>query len=161
MTDPMRRLRPFLMTTDTLFLAYWLATSLAALGVFAPPEGWLFKDYHDARVVAWNWSFLPLDVLFALTGYLSVYLHGRGQAEWRAMAWVSLTLTFCAGLMAVAYWAILGEFDPTWLLPNLAVMLWPLFFVRPLLRAPEATVASPSRPSLFEALATCLCGATR
>lgn len=36
--DLMRRLRPFLLVTDTLFLAYWAVTSLVALKVLAVPE---------------------------------------------------------------------------------------------------------------------------
>lgn len=133
--DLMRRLRPFLLVTDTLFLAYWAVTSLVALKVLAVPEAWLFKDYHDARVVAWNWSFLPLDLAFALSGYGCLILHRAGRPEWRPLALISLTLTFCAGLLAVSYWALLREFDPLWFLPNLALVLWPLGFAGPLVRS--------------------------
>lgn len=133
--DPMRRLRPFLLVTDTLFLAYWTVTALVALKLLAVPEAWLFKDYHDPRVVAWNWSFLPLDLAFSLTGYGSLLLHRAGRAAWRPLALISLTLTFCAGLLAVSYWALLSELDPLWFLPNLALVLWPLLFVGPLVRS--------------------------
>lgn len=37
--------------------------------------------------------------------------------------------------MAIAYWTLLGEFDPAWFLPNLLIFLWPLAFIRFLLRA--------------------------
>jgi hypothetical protein len=49
------------------------------------------------------------------------------------MAMISLCLTFVAGLMAIGYWTILGEFDPAWYLPNLALAVWPLFFLPGLL----------------------------
>jgi hypothetical protein len=31
--------------------------------------------------------------------------------------------------MAIGHWALLGEFDPFWFLPNLALLIWPLFFL--------------------------------
>jgi hypothetical protein len=31
--------------------------------------------------------------------------------------------------MAIAYWTLLAEFDPAWFLPNLALAVWPLFFI--------------------------------
>jgi hypothetical protein len=37
--------------------------------------------------------------------------------------------------MAIGYWTILGEFDPAWYLPNLALAVWPLFFLPGLLNA--------------------------
>ncbi len=35
--------------------------------------------------------------------------------------------------MAVSYWAILREFDASWFLANLTLVIWPLFFMRRLL----------------------------
>ena len=46
---------------------------------------------------------------------------------------MSLSLTFCAGLMAISFWAIRGDFDPTWWGVNLALMIWPLFYLRGLI----------------------------
>jgi hypothetical protein len=43
---------------------------------------------------------------------------------------VSLVLTSVAGGMALAYWVVLGYFDLFWWLPNLVLLvfpLWPLF----------------------------------
>ena len=57
----------------------------------------------------------------------------RGDQAWRPFAIVSLTLTMAAGGMAVSYWAILREFDPSWFLANLALVIWPLFFMRRLM----------------------------
>ncbi len=38
MSDPMRRLRPFLLVTDTLFIAYWLVSAMVTLGLLALPS---------------------------------------------------------------------------------------------------------------------------
>jgi hypothetical protein len=45
-----------------------------------------------------------------------------------ALALVSLVLTSCAGLQAVSF-CIRGEFDPAWWIPNLFLLLHPLYFV--------------------------------
>lgn len=110
-------------------LLYWAVTALIALGLLDVPVELLFKDYNDPRTVAWNWSFLPIDLLFSVTGLISLRLERRGNPQWRVWAVMSLTLTVCAGLMAISYWAILGEFDIGWWGPNLFLMLWPLPFL--------------------------------
>jgi hypothetical protein len=127
-------LRIALTITDLLFLAYLSVAALDALNIIAIPEAWLYADAHEPRVVAWNWSFFPLDMAFSLTGLYAVRLAKRGDDAWRPWALVSLTLTMVAGGMAVAYWTLLGEFDPVWFLPNLALLLWPLPFAWNLLR---------------------------
>jgi Family of unknown function (DUF5360) len=128
-------LRFAISATDILFLLYWTVAALDAAGVVAIPSDWLYANAHDPRVVAWNWSFFPLDIAFSVTGLYAVRLASRGDARWRPMALVSLVLTMVAGGMAVAYWTLLGEFDPAWYLPNLALLLWPMAFIGPLLRA--------------------------
>lgn len=115
--------------TDFGMLLYWSITVLAALSVIALPQDWLFKDYYDSRVVAWNWSFFPLDIALSLTGIYALRLEAKGDDRWRFWAVISLTLTVCAGLMAISYWAILGEYDIAWWAPNLFLMLWPLPFL--------------------------------
>ena len=121
-------------TTDIAFLAYWLATAAFAAGWIEIPPAYLFAGYHDARVFAWNWSFLPLDVMFSIVGLLAIGAARRGQPSWRALAIASLVMSSAAGGMAVSYWTILGEFDPGWFLPNLALFLWPLLFLPTLVR---------------------------
>ena len=120
----MRALRPFFLVVDLGFIAYWVVT---ALGVI--PADLLFKDYHDPALVAWNWSFLPLDLAISATGLYALWLYRRGQAEWRPLALVSLVLTSCSGLMAVAFWGIQFDFDPWWWGPNLFLLLYPLYFI--------------------------------
>ena len=122
-------LRSALTITDVLFLAYWTLAALDAAHVIQIPEDWLYANAHEPRTVAWNWSFLPLDVAFSLTGLYAVRLARLGDPAWRPMALISLVLTMVAGGMAVGYWTLLREFDPAWFLPNLALLVWPMFFI--------------------------------
>lgn len=124
-----RGLKTSLLVTDIGFLAYWGLTALAAAGLIAIPGEYLYSDYHNPLVVAWNWSFMPLDVILSLVGLSAVAHHRAGKASWRGLAIVSLALTFCAGLMAISFWAIRGDFDPTWWSVNAALVVWPLFYL--------------------------------
>jgi hypothetical protein len=126
-----KRLRLSLLITDIGFLIYWGITALAAIKLVTIPPEWLFKDYHDPNIVAWNWSFMPLDLLASVTGLIAVR-----QSQWRTMAIVSATLTFCAGFLALSFWSFQGSFDPSWWAPNLFLTLWPLFMIRTLITEP-------------------------
>ncbi|MEO0962432.1 MAG: DUF5360 family protein [Pseudomonadota bacterium] len=119
--------------TDVLFMTYWGIALLALFGVFSLPPDMMYGDYLNPRVVAWNWSFFPLDLIFSIFGFLAISAARRGDPIWRPCALVSLVLTMTAGGMAVAYWIILVEFDPSWFLPNLVLFVWPLFFMRGLI----------------------------
>ena len=118
-----------LSVTDILFLAYWTVSALHLAGLVPIPADWLYADADDARVVAWNWSFFPLDLAFSLTGLAAIRYARKSNPLWKPLALVSLVLTMVAGGMAVGYWALLGEFDPFWFLPNLALLIWPMFFL--------------------------------
>ena len=60
-------------TTDIGFLFYWAVSAAFVAGwVDIPPE-YLFSDYYDPRVFAWNWSFLPLDIAFSVVGLLAIH----------------------------------------------------------------------------------------
>ena len=124
--------------TDIGMLIYWSITGLMALGIADIPSDWLFKDYYDPRVIAWNWSFFPLDILLSLTGLWSLRLERREVSSWRIWSAISMTLTVCAGLMAISYWVILKDFDLSWWGPNLFLMLWPLPFLYALGRGQSA-----------------------
>jgi hypothetical protein len=128
-----RTLKGLILVTDILFLTYWFFSVLHIAGLFELPASMMYDDFEQARVFAWNWSFFPIDVLFSITGLLAVRMSSQGDPCWRPMAIISLTLTFVAGFMAIGYWTILGEFDPAWYLPNLALVIWPLFFIRGLI----------------------------
>jgi hypothetical protein len=124
--------RPLLvlfLIVDLCFLGYWAITLLHVL-----PEAYLFKDYHNPILAAWNWSFLPLDLLISATGLFSVYQHRRGSPLAARLAQISLVLTSCSGLEAVAFFVLRHDFDPLWWAPNLFLLLYPIFFLPRLLR---------------------------
>jgi Family of unknown function (DUF5360) len=116
--------RALLLLTDLGFVAYWCVTMLHVM-----PAAWLFKDYENPILSAWNWSFLPIDLLASAAGLWAVAKSRRGS-PWRTQAVVSLTLTSASGLCAISFWALRSDFDPAWWAPNLFLLVWPLFFVR-------------------------------
>ena len=129
-----RSLAIALTVTDWLFIAYWAVSGLDRIGFIHIPADLLYANAHDPAVIAWNWSFFPPDIAFSLTGLAAVRASRRGRPIWRPLALISLILTMVAGGMAVGYWALLGEFDPAWFLPNLLLLIWPLFFLPGLIR---------------------------
>lgn len=136
-----RTLAIFMTVTDVMFLLYWSVSALVVAGVIHVPPELMYAGYGEPRVMAWNWSFLPPDIAFSITGLLAVRAARRGDPIWRPLAIVSLTITVIAGTMAIGYWALLGEFDPSWFLPNLALAVWPLFFL------PGLICAEPAQPA--------------
>jgi len=138
-----RTLKALMLATDLGMLAYWTLTALVALGAVALPGEWLFSDYHDPIVVSWNWSFLPLDLVLSATGLASVALAAQGDPRWRLTASVSLTLTACAGLMAIAFWAIRCDFDLFWWAANLFLLLWPVPFLACLASGASEAAGAP------------------
>ncbi|MAE93469.1 MAG: hypothetical protein CL910_02285 [Deltaproteobacteria bacterium] len=131
----MKRMRPFVLVTDLGFILYWSVSLLILLGFEVVPEAWLFKDYDDPIIYAWNWSFFPLDMVLSGCGLLALRRHARDDPSWRGLAAFSLALTFCAGFMAICFWAIRLDFDPSWWAANLFLAIWPLFFLPGLVRA--------------------------
>ncbi|MGA4544234.1 YvaD family protein [Uniformispora flossi] len=117
----LRVVKVLMVVTDVGFIAYWAITIAHVL-----PESALFNDYRDERIVAWNWSFLPLDLLISATGLTALRLARQGREAWRPLMLVSLTLTSCSGLQAIGFWTIRGDFSPAWWIPNLFLLLYPL-----------------------------------
>lgn len=113
---------------DVGFVAYW---GITLAGVI--PSEYLFKDYENPILQAWNWSFLPLDLLISASGLTSVAL-ARRRRTWRPWALISLVLTVCSGLQAIAFWVLRADFDPSWWAPNLLLLLYPLAFIPRLIR---------------------------
>lgn len=126
-------LRVLLLLTDLGFLAYWALT----LGHFLPPS-WLYSDYREPVTVAWNQSFLPLDLLVSASGLSSVALERRCPSSARTLLLVSLVGTSISGLQALSFWAFRHELDPAWWAANGFLLLWPLpFLARMIWSAPS------------------------
>jgi hypothetical protein len=88
----------------------------------------MYDGYGTPIVDAWNWSFAPLDILFAILGLAAVRLAQKQDPRWKMLAVASLSLTFCAGLMAIGFWAISGDYNPSWWIPNLVLMAVPAYW---------------------------------
>ncbi|MEW4227642.1 YvaD family protein [Priestia megaterium] len=125
----MKYLKPFFLVTDIGFIVYWIVTYFEWI-----PKSAAFKDYDNPIVIAWNWSFFPLDILISFTGLFSLYLYRLHRESWKGYALISLVLTFCSGLQAIAYWAFIKDFDFTWWAFNLYLMVYPLFFIKLLIK---------------------------
>jgi hypothetical protein len=110
---------------DVCLIVYWVATAMHLI----PPES-AFKDYGNEVVQAWNWSFFPLDLLAVAAGCWGVYLTGKGRRLGEAVLMVGLTLTFCAGFMAISFWAYYGDFTLGWWVPNIVLMLVPCYLCK-------------------------------
>jgi hypothetical protein len=127
--------------TDVGFIVYWALIIAGAL----PPEA-MFAEYDDPRVAAWNWSFLPLDVTASVTGLAAVRAVRRRSPAAPALLTLSLALTATAGGMALAYFAHRGEFDPAWMLPNLALLAFPVPLLSRLATTGQLTGAPQREP---------------
>jgi hypothetical protein len=124
-----RHLKIALSLTDIAFLMYWAMAGLDIVGLVTMPNDWLYPNAHDPRVVAWNWSFFPLDIAFSVTGLWAVAASRKGDAIWRPLALISLILTIVAGAMACGYWLLIGELDVVWFGANALLIIWPCFFL--------------------------------
>lgn len=134
------KLKGLFLFTDIAFLAYWLVTCFH----WIPPE-YAYQDYNNQLLVIWNWSFFPLDILISATGFLSLYCYRKSSAVWQPLVLISLVLTFCSGLQAIAFWAIKQDFDLAWWIPNLYLLLYPLFFIPGLVRKMTLAPTADSR----------------
>lgn len=114
--------KTLLTITEGGMILYWIFASSVALELISVPPEYMYSDYANPTVVAWNWSFLPLDLTFALTGLYSRY--GKMTLSRQAtLSTFSLSLMWCAGLMAVSFWVVVGSYDPFWWGINLWLVL--------------------------------------
>lgn len=125
----MKKLKIFFLITDVGFILYWLITILHII-----PEALLFKDYSNPILSVWNWSFFPLDMCISLSGILCLFFYKKKRSYWSKIGLISLTLTFCSGLQAISFWAIRGDYDFLWWASNLYFMIYPLFFVKGMIK---------------------------
>lgn len=106
-------MKALLTLTEVGMLAYWVFAGVVTAGwIMVAPE-MMYPDHTNPLIVNWNWSFLPIDVLFAMAG-LTARFAPLQTAHATLLQIVSLTLMFCAGLMAISFWALQCWFDVTW-----------------------------------------------
>ncbi len=115
-------LRISLTLSEIGMLTYWALAIVVVLGVISVPPERMYSDYEKPLVVSWNWSFFPLDMIFAISGLFARFLPMHPVRR-EVLAVFSLSLMFCAGLMAIAFWVIQQAFDPFWWGVNLWLIL--------------------------------------
>lgn len=120
----MKSLRYFFLFVDIGFIAYWTVTALHLL-----PKEYVYSDYENPILVAWNWSFMPLDLLVSASGLFSLYLWKQRDTRYVQVALLSLAFTSASGMQAIAYWTFRQEFDLLWWVPNLFLLLYPWFYI--------------------------------
>jgi hypothetical protein len=115
-SDECRRrvIKNTMMWTDLGFLTYWVIT---ALGLVSVGSSRLLQQ--------WNWSFIGLDLAAILLGLVSLVLARRRHPVAERLMVISLALTSAAGLMALNFYVIRGQFDLEWWIPNLWLFLFP------------------------------------
>lgn len=130
-----------LVATDLGLLAYWVLTALGIVSVGGDPT-----------LKAWNWSFLPLDLLAIAAGLVSSSLSRRKRIAVPLYA-AALALTHAAGLMALSFFVLWGTWDLSWWLVNLWLAGMPLALALasvPTLRAADRMRAELPPPSANE-----------
>lgn len=127
LTSVVRTTKVLMFLADVGFLCYWFVTLAGLI-----PANLAFRDAGNPIVSDWNYSFLPLDIAASVTGLTSLCRAAPGS---RALMLVSLALTATAGLQAVSFWALRGDYDPIWWTPNLFLLLFPLPVIVGLTRA--------------------------
>jgi hypothetical protein len=111
------------------FIIYWIITFLKII-----PKEYLFKGYSNPLMVAWKWSFFPLDLMISIIGLTGLFLFWGKNNLWKNLVFISLILTFCSGFQAISFWIIRSDFDIYRWIPNLYLVIYPLFFVPLLLK---------------------------
>ena len=125
-------LRWYLLSVDITFIIYWIA---ALLDIF--PGEMLFNNYHDPVITAWNWSFFPIDIIASLVGLGSIYLYNKNTNNNISikLAIISLSMVFCAGIMALSFWTLTDDYSISWWVANLYLAIPSVYFLYKLLRA--------------------------
>lgn len=119
----LRVVKRVMWVTDLGFLAYWVVTALGLISVGS-----------DQFLQQWNWSFLGLDAAAIGLGLAGLAL-GRRSALSIPLIIVSLSLTSAAGLMALNFYVIRGEYSLMWWIPNLWLFLFPVVALAGIIRA--------------------------
>lgn len=99
--------------TELAMLLYWVLATALILGLIQIDPSYMYSDYENPLVVAWNWSFFPIDIAFALSGLWARFGPGSEALKFK-LEIIAAVLMICAGLMAVSFWVLTAEFDVMW-----------------------------------------------
>jgi hypothetical protein len=112
--------------TELGMVAYWVLAGAMVLDWVRVDPSLMYSNYENPLVVAWNWSFFPIDIAFAAIGLMARFGSQHGLLRLK-METTAAVLMLCAGLMALSYWTMTGEFSLTWWGMNLWLVLLGLF----------------------------------
>lgn len=110
--------------TEIAMLAYWLFALSVVAGLISVSPTLMYSNYDNPLIVSWNWSFFPIDVLFAISGLIARFARLTPQRK-ATLGVFSLSLMFCAGLMAISFWVLQAWFDPIWWGMNIWLIVLP------------------------------------
>lgn len=103
---------------EILMIAYWIAAAALAFGlIYIDPE-WMYSDHENPLVIAWNWSFFPIDIAFAALGLFAKFGNMNAARRFK-LEITAATLMICAGLMAISFWLITADFNVAWWAVNI------------------------------------------
>ena len=120
----MRTPKYFFITIDLGFILFWTIT---AIGII--PAEYLYKDNKNEILAHWNLSFFPLDIAISFTGLTTLYLFSKNDSLWKILALILLILSSVSGLHAITNRTLARDFDLSWWIPNLFLLIYPLFFI--------------------------------
>ncbi len=60
--------------TEFFMLLYWVLAGANAMGLIHIDPSYMYSDYENPRVVAWNWSFFPIDIALSVLGLWARFL---------------------------------------------------------------------------------------
>ena len=119
--------RKWLLTiTEGGMLTYWIVAVMVAFEIIHIPPAYMYSDYQNPLIMIWNWSFFPIDMLFALTGLASRFSSISARNS-EILSVISLSLMLCAGVMAISFWTMQKTFDPLWWGVNLWLIILSVF----------------------------------
>lgn len=123
--------------TEIGMLAYWILATALVWNLVSIDPSLMYSNYQNPLVVAWNWSFFPIDVAFAVMGLTARFGSITGLLKFK-LETIAAVLMLCAGLMAISYWTITGEFSLTWWGVNIWLII--VGMANLILAKPDATV---------------------
>jgi len=106
-------LKPLTTITEILMILYWIIAAAVALGWISIDPSLMYSDHENPLVIAWNWSFFPIDIAFSVLGLAATFIV-MSAARKAKLETVAATLMLCAGVMALSFWTITGDYNPSW-----------------------------------------------
>ena len=108
--------------TEIAMLIYWALAIALTLELVSIDPALMYSDYENPLVIAWNWSFFPIDIAFALIGLSARFARVSGALKFK-LEIIAAVLMLCAGLMAISFWIVTADFEPMWWGMNIWLVL--------------------------------------